>query len=294
MDRPLGVGASGGHGSIRYGVEEFEPARSVLFRFDPGEGLEGVHGLTVDALGPDRTLLTHHLEVRTTGWVRPVTRPLLTWHDTMVETLLDRAEHEATGAPVRPTRWPLWLKALNATEVGFARWLGKLPARSGEAPRKGLAYRLFQPSAVLVPAILLAIAGLHAAWAAGSPWPADDFDTLAEHVISSGELPPDWATWTVAGLLTLAAGSVGAVGAGRRERLLRAATWTTAGVLLARGALFPPADLIGGLSSEVARLDLAFYSPLCLALGAGAAIVARGAYRQAPAPNLTNRPARAS
>ena len=34
--------------------------------------------------------------------------------------------------------------------------------------------------------------------------------------------------------------------------------------------------MIGGLDSEYARLDLAIYSPLCLALGLGAAVVARG------------------
>ncbi len=110
-------------------------------------------------------------------------------------------------------------------------------------------------------------------------------------------MPPDWATWTVAGLLAGAAGAVAAVGAGRRERLLRAATWTTAGVLTARGALFPPVDLAGGLSTEVQRLDLFVYSPLCLALGLGAAIVARGPDQPRPGiagRDLTKRPVRAS
>jgi hypothetical protein len=69
---------------------------------------------------------------------------------------------------------------------------------------------------------------------------------------------------------------VAAVGAGRRERFLRAATWTVAGVLIARGALYIPVDLIGGLDTTYAQLDLALYSPLCVALGLGAAIVARG------------------
>jgi hypothetical protein len=262
LDRPLAVGAQGGHGSIRYGVEEYAPGRLVLFRFTPGSGLEGVHGFTVEPQGADCTLLTHFAEARTTGWRRALTRPLVSWHNTMVETVLDRAEREATGAPVSPTRWPRWLRAVNAAEVGLARRLGQ----------RG---RLFRLSAVLVPSVLLAIAALHAVWASGSPWPADDFEALAERVISSGEMPPDWATWTVAGVLAVAAASVAAVAAGRRERLLRAATWTTAGVLVARGALFVPVDLLGGLSSEVERFDLALYSPLCLALGIGAAIVAR-------------------
>lgn len=67
-------------------------------------------------------------------------------------------------------------------------------------------------------------------------------------------------------------------------------------VLTARGALFPPVDLAGGLSTEVQRLDLLVYSPLCLALGLGAAIVARGPAQPRPLrPRyLTKRPARAS
>ena len=40
--------------------------------------------------------------------------------------------------------------------------------------------------------------------------------------------------------------------------------------------LFIPLDLISGLDTEYARLDLAIYSPLSLELGVGAAIVARG------------------
>jgi len=33
LDRPLGVGAVGGHGPIRYCVESYSPGRSVQFRF---------------------------------------------------------------------------------------------------------------------------------------------------------------------------------------------------------------------------------------------------------------------
>ncbi len=282
MDRPLEVGATGGHGSVRYGIEQYEPGKRLLFRFTPGEGLEGVHGLTIEPLETGGTRLTHFLEVDTTGWMRPLTPVLLAWHDTMVETILDRAQSEAEGDWVEPTRWPLWLRAANGAEVALSRW------------RPG--HRLFRTAAVLVPSVLLGIAVLHGVWAAGSSWPARDFDALAESVISSAEMPPNWATWTVAGMLTGAAGAVAAVGAGRRERPLRAATWTTAGVLTARGALFPPVDLAGGLNTEVQRLDLLVYSPLCLALGLGAAIVARGPARRRPlgSRHLTKRPARAS
>ena len=46
-----------------------------------------------------------------------------------------------------------------------------------------------------------------------------------------------------------------------------------AGVFVIRGAVSPPIDVIRGRSGVYERLDLAFYSPLALALGAGAAVV---------------------
>ena len=101
-----------------------------------------------------------------------------------------------------------------------------------------------------VPGVLVAIAGLHAAWALGSPWPAASERELAERVLSErererldGGLPPAPLTWAVA---------IGVLGAAT-------------------------VDVIGGPRDPYERLDLTLYSPLCLALGAGTAIVARGA-----------------
>ena len=49
------------------------------------------------------------------------------------------------------------------------------------------------------------------------------------------------------------------------------------GVLVARGLLYIPIDLANGLDGSYDRLDLAIYSPLCLALGAGTAwLLTRG------------------
>lgn len=50
FDRPLGVGANGGHGSIRYSVEQYDPGRRIVFRFTPGTGLSGIHGFELQPL----------------------------------------------------------------------------------------------------------------------------------------------------------------------------------------------------------------------------------------------------
>jgi hypothetical protein len=278
LDRPLGVGADGGHGSIRYSVVEYEPGRRIVFRFSPGGGLSGSHGFEVEAAGPDQTRITHFLDAQTSLWMRPLVPILIGWHDAMVETAFDRVQLEATGSLQRRTPIPRWLRMANRAEIAIARALGKLPPRGeGAGTRLPVGYRLFRPAAVLVPAALAAIAGIHAAWALGWRWPGHDDDSLADLVVGAGaELPPDPLTWAVAGLLGVGAAAVAAAGSGRPGRLVQAAAWSVSAVLLLRGAAYVPIDLSGGLETDYSRLDLAIYSPLSLALGLGAAIVARG------------------
>jgi len=142
---------------------------------------------------------------------------------------------------------------------------------------------------VATPAVLAAIAALHAAWALGSPWPAGTQRELAEAVLSQGErdrldggMPPAPLTASVALVLLAAAGTVRGAATGPRSRTLRGAAWGVSAVFLARGVAYLPSDLIGGLDDTYRRLDLAVYSPLCLALGATTAIAVR---RASPALN---------
>lgn len=109
LDRPLSVGAAGGHGPVGYTVEEYEPGRRVRFRFTAPRGFNGHHEFTAD----DREL-THRIVMRTTGLARLswplVFRPL---HDALLEDALDRA-CEATGVPYKPARWSLYVRLLRA------------------------------------------------------------------------------------------------------------------------------------------------------------------------------------
>ena len=43
FDRPLAVGARGGHGPIRYEVIEYDPGVRVRFRFTGPSGFDGFH-----------------------------------------------------------------------------------------------------------------------------------------------------------------------------------------------------------------------------------------------------------
>ena len=118
FDPGLEVGATGGHGPIRYRVAEYSPGRYVRFDFDPGRGLargfHGGHSFRIQA-GEGGSEMVHVLEARCPlgAWLRwvAVIRPL---HDALVEDALDRAEREITGRPAgdRPLSW--WVRALRA------------------------------------------------------------------------------------------------------------------------------------------------------------------------------------
>ena len=276
-----------------HAVEEYEPGRRLVFRFASGLGLDGTHRFEVEPLGPDRSRLTHTLDCA----VKP--KMLLLWpvargyHDALLEDILDRAELAATGRQVRSRRWPLWLQIANGTEVRLARRRGKLLAPAGGASgNPGVPVdRLARLCGIAVPAAFVAVAGIHAAWALGWRWPGGNDREFAERVLGYGatEPPPPAATWAVALALLGAAAIVGKAAAGTESRALRRATWGVSAVFLARGAISIPVDLIRGFEEIYERLDLAIYSPLCLGLGTGAAIVAR----RAPSARVVGGPMRA-
>ncbi|MFI8823253.1 DUF2867 domain-containing protein [Streptomyces sp. NPDC053431] len=106
LDRPLAVGAAGGHGRVRYRVTAYEPGRSVRFdTTDPGIG-EGYHRFDVEPLGPDRCQVSHVLELDMGGRAFAVWKlAIQVVHDTMVEEILDNVERAALGRlPHPPTR----------------------------------------------------------------------------------------------------------------------------------------------------------------------------------------------
>jgi hypothetical protein len=117
FDRPLAVGARGGHGAIRYSVEAYEPARLVRFRFEPGQGLEGIHRFDIVPLANGCTRLQHTLDVHLTGATRLLRPVLLRMHDTLIRQLLDNAERATGQAVERPTPMPGWMRAMNAVEA---------------------------------------------------------------------------------------------------------------------------------------------------------------------------------
>ncbi len=125
----------------------------------------------------------------------------------------------------------------------------------------------------LTAATLCSLAGLHVAWGLGSSFPFSARDDLSEAVIGRGSVPSPAACFAVAGALTIAGALVADV-PGLPRGIQRAGVTGVAAVLASRAALgfAGRTDLAspGSVSTRFRRLDRRVYSPLCLALAAGA------------------------
>ncbi|MFD1149789.1 SRPBCC family protein [Saccharothrix hoggarensis] len=110
LDRPLGVGADGGHGFVRYRCTDHVPGQRAEFTFDPRIGVTGTHVLEAVPGG-----LRHTLTGRTSGLMRLGWPLAVRWlHDALIEDLFDNAAHAAGHPPVRPRRWSPWVRLLRA------------------------------------------------------------------------------------------------------------------------------------------------------------------------------------
>ncbi|WP_229403036.1 SRPBCC family protein [Micromonospora okii] len=115
FDRPLGVGARGGHGPIGYTVVAYEPGRRVRFEFRAPAGFHGYHEYEV-LPGADQGCLLRHSLVMTTGWPAWVSWPAVyrPLHDALIEDSLDTAAHHLGLAAVPSHRWSRWVRALRS------------------------------------------------------------------------------------------------------------------------------------------------------------------------------------
>ena len=123
--------------------------------------------------------------------------------------------------------------------------------------------------------VLVGIAGVHVAWGRGSSFPFATVEEMHDAVIGRPVSPSPASCYAVAGLLVAAAAATAGVPS-RGSRLRRLAAVGTATVLAVRAAagFSGRTDLLvpGSASPRFRRLDRRVYSPLCLALAAGAAM----------------------
>lgn len=115
LDGSLAPGARGGHGPVRYRMEQFIPGRKAVFRFEP-EGLipdfDGVHYFEVSPEG-DCVVMTHVIDVRCgfRQWARwrLLIEPI---HDAVIEDAFDKVENSIAGRGEKSSPWSLRVKVL--------------------------------------------------------------------------------------------------------------------------------------------------------------------------------------
>lgn len=113
FSRELGVGATGGHGPVRYFVEAYSPGKSIRLRFLRPKGFDGFHAYEVVHEGA-AVILRHVLQMQAHG-LALVTWPLVfrPLHDALIEDSLARAE-ASLGLPATIRHWSPWVR--------FLRW----------------------------------------------------------------------------------------------------------------------------------------------------------------------------
>jgi hypothetical protein len=115
FDRPLSVGASGGHGPIGYCIEEYRPGESIRFRFLAPRGFDGFHRLDLVREREGAVILRHTLQMTARGlstlWWSLAIRHV---HDALIEDAFATAER-SLGLRPQLRSWSAWVKLL--------RWL---------------------------------------------------------------------------------------------------------------------------------------------------------------------------
>lgn len=96
LDNGLQVGSKGGHGPIKYFVKEYQPEKSITFQFDMA-GFNGFHRFDINELEPNKTELSHCIDMTTTGSATLKWTLAIRWlHDAYIEDAFDKVENHFT------------------------------------------------------------------------------------------------------------------------------------------------------------------------------------------------------
>ncbi|HEX6928477.1 MAG TPA: SRPBCC family protein, partial [Gammaproteobacteria bacterium] len=124
FDRPLRVGATGGHGPVGYIVSAYDPGEFITFRFTAPAGFEGIHRFEI--IRKDAGCELRHTLEMVASWPAVITWPLFfrRLHDALIEDALARAQMMLGETPAVIPWTPY---------VRFLRWLsarGRAPAQT--------------------------------------------------------------------------------------------------------------------------------------------------------------------
>ncbi len=119
FDRPLQVGATGGHGPIRYTVSHYERDKRVRFEFEGN--WNGYHECSLQDLGNGACRLTHTLQANPSWMLTLAWHSLIIhMHNALVEDLFDKVEGQFNRV-AHPQVWSVRVRFLRYLEQKAAR-----------------------------------------------------------------------------------------------------------------------------------------------------------------------------
>ena len=104
------VGAKGGHGPIRYTVEQYIPSEIIQFRFSKPLGFNGIHTFEIKEVPDNKTEIKHTIDMKTHG------KGTLLWaivicplHNALIEDAFDKIENHFSTTQ-KHTKWNFWVR----------------------------------------------------------------------------------------------------------------------------------------------------------------------------------------
>lgn len=108
----LKIGSSGGHGPVKYFVDDYEPGVHIRFKFTFPKGFNGFHEYHLREEGKDKTEIIHLLEMDAKGL------DIFGWlfffkhmHDAFIEDSFTKAE-KSLGLEMHFIKWNFYVKIL--------------------------------------------------------------------------------------------------------------------------------------------------------------------------------------
>ena len=104
------LGAKGGHGPIRYSVEEYDPNEIIQFRFSKPDGFNGINKFEINELSNEETEIKHTIDMNTQG------KGTLIWafairslHNALIEDAFDKLENNFSEVQ-KSKKWSFWVR----------------------------------------------------------------------------------------------------------------------------------------------------------------------------------------
>lgn len=108
----LKEGATGGHGPIKYSIQNYKYGDFIEFNFIKPDEFIGIHKFEITAIDTEKTEIKHTINMSLSG------KGILTWyvavkwlHDALLEDCLDKVENHFLNEKVK-TKWNFWVFAL--------------------------------------------------------------------------------------------------------------------------------------------------------------------------------------